>query len=1326
MASDLTSFGSADDASARVFTVGVAGDFPTNYISTTKYNLVTFLPKNLFEQFRKVVNQYFLAICVLQLVPSISPLSPVTSIMPLVFVLTVSAIKEGLEDFGRHRSDVETNARATRLLRHDDVGISSSSSPSGRSSSGGRNSSVDDNGTAAAAAGDVSASTWRDVRVGAVVKVLDGEYFPADLLCVSTSNEAGICYIETSNLDGETNLKTRVARPESADLVDPGDVAAWHPVVRCEQPNNSLYTFNGNIMLPAAPPAGASPALAAACTGERVALSPENLLLRGAKLCNTSWLYGIVVFTGRDTKVMRNLTQPPSKRSALDRLVDRQVLIIFAVQFMLATIGAVLASDWTRRYVDRNWYLGAPETGAESSHNAAFTGFLRFFTFVILFNTMVPISLIVSIEIVKVAQAYLINKDETMYHAETKTFAQARTSSLNEELGQVKYVFSDKTGTLTRNEMEFRLCSVNGNVYSATEDVPLLPGSTAATTEGGSGGGGGGGGSSSATSGSAAGPAVLPVSRMFQDLATPGNESGQRLREFLTLLAVCHTVVPSEPEADKAKDTSSSSPTGNDQGGDRADDQGCDRGNTDSPNDSNNKGGDGAQAQAQAQAGKETDDSPGRYPANHPRDMRLPRIQAESPDEEALVVAASRFGFVLLSRTSSTVTFYAEGEVRTYTILQTLAFTSSRKRMSIICRCPDGAIRILTKGADNVILARLAKADGGTGQGQGQGQDQQQQQQQQQHADPTVATTLSHLSLFATCGLRTLCLASGDISEQDYTSWAAGHDDAQCAITDRDELLAASAERIERNLRLLGATGIEDRLQDGVPEAVRAIREGGVRVWVLTGDRWETAVNIGFSCGLLARGMTLLGVGGDPEGAPEEEQQQTEGIDDDDGAPSSSAASSSPATTTTAAAAKKPPNKPSKPKSDIVDEESVEDALDEALAVIAADDAAEARAPGVATRPSYALVIDGQSLEHALSPHLSPKLLQLGLRCESVVCCRVSPLQKALVVSLVKNSQHCVTLAIGDGANDVSMIRAAHLGIGISGHEGMQAALASDYSIAQFRFLVPLMMVHGRWSYQRLSRLILYSFYKNMAFSMTQFWYAFYSAFSGQTLYDSWLLAVFNVTSSAVPIMVFALFDQDIDRATALAHPRLYASGPREEAFNRTLLVKWLAAAVLHSLAMFFLPLYLLESEILGPSGRTAGLWTQGFVGYTCAIVVVNCKVALETRYWTVYNHLAVWGTIAYWFVFMSFYSAIPAAPAVFGIAQHLLPSPAFWFTVAIVCAASLLPDYLAKALEREICPQPVHIFQERMRIRDNSAARGRGSTITRELVEKDRVAAHL
>ena len=395
------------------------------------------------------------------------------------------------------------------------------------------------------------------------------------------------------------------------------------------------------------------------------------------------------------------------------------------------------------------------------------------------------------------------------------------------------------------------------------------------------------------------------------------------------------------------------------------------------------------------------------------------KYQAASPDEGALVDGALELGYKFMARKPRSVMIEVAGQQLEYELLAVCEFNSTRKRMSTIYRCPDGRIRCYCKGADTVILERLQRdVNGGN------------------NANPHVDATLRHLEDYAAEGLRTLCLAMREVPEDEFREWWAVYDAAQTTVGgNRADELDKAAELIERDFFLLGATAIEDRLQDGVPETIHTLQQAGIKVWVLTGDRQETAINIGMSCKLLSEDMMLL----------------------------------------------------------IVNEETA-DATRENLQKKL--DAIRAQGDGTMENETLALVIDGKSLTYALERDLEGLFLDLAVMCKAVVCCRVSPLQKALVVKLVKKfKKESITLAIGDGANDVSMIQAAHIGVGISGLEGMQAARSADVAIGQFRFLRKLLLVHGAWSYHRVTKTTLFSFYKNITLYMTQFWVGFFFFF---------------------------------------------------------------------------------------------------------------------------------------------------------------------------------------------------------------------------------------
>ncbi|CCG80792.2 putative Phospholipid-transporting ATPase, partial [Taphrina deformans PYCC 5710] len=891
--------------------------YTDNHISTAKYNFATFVPKFLLEQFSKYANLFFLFTSAIQQVPNVSPTNRWTTIGPLAVVLVVSAIRELIEDLKRHQQDRELNQSATEVL----VGSS------------------------------FVKKRWVDIAVGDTVRVISEEAFPADLFLISSSEPEGLCYIETANLDGETNLKIKQALSETADLISPHDLSRVSGKVKSEQPNNSLYTFEATLTMDSANG-----------TQREIPLSPDQLLLRGAQLRNTQWVYGIVIFTGHETKLMRNATATPIKTTAVEKMVNIQIIFLFLILIVLSVISSAGALILNSVKGSELTYLDIGSTNRISQF------FQNLLTYWILYSNLVPISLFVTVELCKFIQAQLISADLDMYYDITDTPAVCRTSSLVEELGQIEYIFSDKTGTLTCNQMEFRQVSIAGIAYS--EVVPednkghYVDGEEFGVFD-------------------------------FKTLKKNLNEhpSKEIMHHFLTLLATCHTVIP-EQVAEK----------------------------------------------------------PGEI-----------KYQAASPDEGALVQGACDLGYKFITRRPKSVSVLVDGQEQEYQLLNICEFNSTRKRMSTIFRCPDGRVRLYCKGADTVILERLRQ---GT---------------------PNIERTLQHLEEYATDGLRTLCLAYREIPESEYREWASVFEKAATTINNRADELDKAAELIERDLVLLGATAIEDRLQDGVPETISTLQTAGIKVWVLTGDRQETAINIGMSCKLISEEMILI----------------------------------------------------------VINEET-KDATRESLARrLAACRSAPDAEPEV-----FALIIDGKSLGFALEKDLEKDFLDLAVMCKAVVCCRVSPLQKALVVKLVKRHLKAILLAIGDGANDVSMIQAAHVGIGISGMEGLQAARSADIAIGQFRYLRKLLLVHGAWSYQRLSKLILFSFYKNITLYMTQFWYVFQNGFSGQVIYESWTISLYNVLFTLLPPIVIGVFDQFISARLLDRYPQLYQLGQKGLFFN--------------------------------------------------------------------------------------------------------------------------------------------------------------------------------
>uniref|UniRef100_A0A672IIN4 Phospholipid-transporting ATPase n=1 Tax=Salarias fasciatus TaxID=181472 RepID=A0A672IIN4_SALFA len=1064
--SEKTSLADQEDARLIYLNQPQFTKFCSNRVSTAKYNVLTFLPRFLYSQFRRAANAFFLFIALLQQIPDVSPTGRWTTLVPLLFILVVAAVKEIIEDLKRHNADNVVNKKECQVLRN----------------------------------GAWEIVHWEKVcthNASPTVILTSSHFIPLDV-CVfllHNSEPQGMCYIETSNLDGETNLKIRQGLQVTADIKEIDNLMRLSGRMECESPNRHLYEFVGNIRL----------------TGHStVPLGPDQILLRGAQLRNTQWVHGVVVYTGHDTKLMQNSTRPPLKLSNVERITNFQILVLFGCLLAISLVCSIGQTIWKYQYGNDAWYMDLNYGGAANFG-------LNFLTFIILFNNLIPISLLVTLEVIKFIQAFFINWDTDMLYEPTNTPAMARTSNLNEELGQVKYIFSDKTGTLTCNVMQFKKCTIAGVAYGYV--VVFL--NTHSSDEAG-----------------------FNDPSLLENLQS-NHPTAAVILEFMTMMAICHTAVPERMD------------------------------------------------------GKIT-------------------YQAASPDEGALVRAARNLGFVFSGRTPDSVIVEMLGTEEKYELLHVLEFTSVRKRMSVIMRTPSGKIRLYCKGADTVIYDRLADSS------------------------RYKEITLKHLEQFATEGLRTLCFAVADVSESSYQQWQEIHHRACTSLQNRALKLEESYELIEKNLQLLGATAIEDKLQDKVPETIETLMKADIKIWILTGDKQETAINIGHSCKLLTKNMGMLVINEDTLDATRETLSHHCGM------------------------------------------------LGDALY----------------KENDFALIIDGKTLKYALTFGVRQYFLDLALSCKAVICCRVSPLQKSEVVEMVKKQVKVITLAIGDGANDVGMIQTAHVGVGISGNEGLQAANSSDYSIAQFKYLKNLLLVHGAWNYNRVAKCILYCFYKNIVLYIIEIWFAFVNGFSGQILFERWCIGLYNVIFTALPPLTLGIFERSCRKENMLKYPELYKTSQNAMGFNTKVFWAHCLNGLFHSVILFWFPLKAFQHDTVFGNGRTPDYLLLGNMVYT----VIVCLLQQ-------FSHIAIWGSIGLWVVFFIIYSSlwplIPLAPDMSGEADMMFSSGVFWMGLFFIPVTSLVFDVAYKVVKKACFKTLVDEVQELEALSKDPGAVVHGKSLT-------------
>lgn len=1126
-------------------------EFTGNEIRTSKYTVITFLPKNLFIQFQRVAYLYFLAIAALNQLPPLAVFGRTVSLFPLLFVLFVTAIKDGYEDWRRHRSDRNENNRETLVLH----------------------------------SGQFRSKKWKMIQAGEVVKIHANETMPCDLVLLGSSDQNGISYIQTMNLDGESNLKTRYARQETASMFAEG--GSYSGLIRSEQPNRNIYEFTATMEY----------------NGQSIPLGQSNIVLRGCQLKNTDWIVGVVVYAGQETKAMLNSAVSPSKRSRLESQMNRETVWLSVFLLIMCSAVATGMGLWLVHYSHqldtlpyyRKRYTNGPDRGKlYKFYGIPLEIFFSFLSSVIVFQIMIPISLYITMELVRLGQSYFMIEDGEMFDSSSGSRFQCRSLNINEDLGQIRYIFSDKTGTLTENKMEFQRASLYGKDYgdpSRMSSHPVQRGIVGRRWKL---------------------KSEINVDPELVALLHKEVVGQERIaaHEFFITLAACNTVIPITT---KTMPLSSSV--------NEVYDEEC---------------------------------------------VESIDYQGESPDEQALVTAASAYGYTLIERTSGHIVIDINGEKLRLDVLGLHEFDSVRKRMSVVIRFPNNAVKVLVKGADSSMLSILDMPENGN----------------RGAASTKIRhTTHSHLVGYSSVGLRTLVLAARDLNDAEFEEWQTKYEEASTSLTERSAKLRHAAGLIERNLYLLGATGVEDKLQEGVPETIESLRQAGIKVWVLTGDKQETAISIGLSCRLLTQNMQQIIINGTSENECRKllvDAKARYGITSADCRNRTLEMKSSDSDFCN--------TKGNARTSNTMVPESLSQAIGYSGSTSGMSESCGEMMGSMVNAP-LALIIDGNSLVYILEKDLELELFDLATSCKVVLCCRVAPLQKAGIVDLIKSRTNDMTLAIGDGANDVSMIQMADVGVGICGQEGRQAVMASDFAMGQFRFLKRLLLVHGHWNYQRVGYLVLYNFYRNAVFVLMLFWYILCSAFSTSSALTDWSSVFYSVIYTSVPTIVVGILDKDLSHKTLIQYPKLYGAGHRNESYNLRLFWITMLDTLWQSLVLFYVP-------VLTYRNSSMDIWSMGSLWTIAVVVLVSVHLAMDIQHWLLVTHMATWGSIIITYMCLVLLDSIPIFPN-YWVIYHLVTTRTYWLTILLITVIALLPRFLCKVIGQIFRPSDIQIARE-------------------------------
>ena len=1023
----------------------------SNKEENNKFNVITFFPKTLFNQFRQFGNFFYLLMSISQFFPELAVGFLFTYISPLAFVIAVSMGKELYDDINRRIQDKKTNsAKITVIVPSADK------------------SSI-----------QLTQKDASQLQIGDIIELKKDSRVPADIIVLKTFNEAedNQAFIRTDQLDGETDWKLRKA-PGVTQAMNEIQFFTSEAFAEYEPPSKLIYNFQGVIQCK---------------TEEGEKKEPLNLenTMWASTVVASKKVIGIVIYTGKETRAKMNSSSPKVKIGILDNEINRLNIYLFVITFIVAFIIAS-AKGFQNKFI------------------------FNFIKYIILFCAIIPISLRVNLDVSKTYFSVIINRDKDI------PGTIARNSTIPEELGRISYVFSDKTGTLTKNEMIFKIIAMETEIFAEDKfedlkgivldeckdyDAPLLDlvkseSSGSEEIE-----------SSTISISSSQSTEVKKKKRIHR-------HRSKLIRDTITAMCLCNNVTPVADDNDPNKMT----------------------------------------------------------------------YQASSPDEVALVKFAVTLNMRLVGRTDKEIKLTdAADNTEEFEVLANFPFSSDTKRMGIILKNKKhGHIIYYLKGAENVMM-RFVK-------------------------DEYVNYIAENAENLATKGLRTLVLSQKLIPQDYFDKWNKEYEEAKTSMEDRQQKIADVVSKLENNMDFLCVTGVEDLLQDDVATTIDNLRNAGMKVWMLTGDKVETATCISISAGLKAKTHKIYTIKNDEIKSEAKNEE-------------------------------KPP------------ENVLLSKFEEYKRKINID--------------PHLFIIDGDTLDLALK-NCEKDFFETAMLAPSVVCCRCSPTQKRIIVKTIKKYTDARTAAVGDGGNDVAMIQEADVGIGIVGKEGLQASLAADYSIMEFKSLNMLLLWFGRIAYKNTSMMSNFIIHRGLIIAFNQFIFSCIFYFNPVPLYSGFLSFGYSTIFTSLPC-ICVLLDQDVNKNNVLTFPTLYKILLKGRELNLKSFLFWLFKSIFQAFIIMFGSIILFEDTIF------------------LKIVTVTFTALIYLEVLNVYLEINKY----HWFMGISFGATLLVYLLTIGLLNNYLDiyfifEWGTFFKIPLIAVISWAPFFIGSFIKKKFFPETI------------------------------------